>query len=149
MRRIVGSIVVVALGVLGFATVGGSQQTGVTRAELGRGKVGGAYAVKGGDGTDVVVQKVTIEPGATAAWHTHPGSETAIIVAGTLTFFDGDDQKCAPHEYKAGDVVVGSGHVHQGKNLGKEPVQIVVTYYNVPSGGPAATPASRPANCPE
>jgi hypothetical protein len=70
-------------------------------------------------------------------------------VAGTLTFFDGDDQKCAPREYKAGNVVVGSGHVHQAKNLGKEPVQIVVTYYDVPSGGPAATPAQRPSHCPE
>ena len=121
----------------------------MTRAEVGRGKVRAAYTVKGGEGTDVVVQKVTIEPGATAAWHTHPGSETAIVMAGTLTFFDGDDEKCAPREYKAGEVLVGSGRVHQGKNLGKEPVHIVSTYFNVPSGGSAATPAPRPAHCPE
>jgi quercetin dioxygenase-like cupin family protein len=148
MRRIVGSIVVVALGVLGFATVGESQ-TGVTRAEVGRGTVGASYTIEGGEATDVVVQKVTIEPGATAAWHTHPGSETAIVMAGTLTFFDGYDEKCAQREYKAGEVLVGSGHVHQGKNLGKEPVEIVSTYFNVPSGGKAATPVSRPAHCPE
>jgi len=149
VRRIVGSVVVVALAVVGFASVAAPQPTGVTRTELGRGNVASNYTVKGGQGSDVVVQKVTIEPGAVAAWHTHPGMETAIVVAGTLTFFDGDDPKCAPHEYKAGQVVVGSGHVHQGKNLGKEQVQIVVTYYDVPAGGAAATPAQRPTNCPE
>jgi quercetin dioxygenase-like cupin family protein len=149
VRRIVGGIVVVALGVLGFASVGESQQTGVTRTEIGRGKVGGNYSVKGGEGTDVVVQQVTIEPGAVAAWHTHPGQETAIVVAGTLTVFDGDDQKCAAKDYKAGQVVVGSGHPHQGKNLGKEAVQIVVTYFDVPAGGAAATPTERPEHCSE
>jgi hypothetical protein len=45
MRRVVGSIVVMALGVFGFATVGESQQTGVSRAEVGRGKVRAAYTV--------------------------------------------------------------------------------------------------------
>jgi quercetin dioxygenase-like cupin family protein len=149
VRRTVGSIVVVALGVLGFSTVSESQQTGVTRSELGRGTVGGNHTVKVSDGTDVVVQKVTIEPGATAAWHTHPGDETAIIAAGTLTYFDGDDPKCTPREYKAGQVIVRPGHVHQAKNLGKEPVQIVVTYYDVPAGGSAANPAQRPGHCPE
>ena len=149
MRRTVGSIVVMALGLLGFATVGETQQTGVTRTELGRGKVASNYTVKGSDGTDVVVQKVTFEPGATAAWHTHPGAETAIVAAGTLTIINGHDPKCATSEYAAGQVWLGTGHVHQAKNLGKEPVQIVVTYFDVPAGGAVATPAERPGHCPE
>ena len=150
MRRTVGSIVVVALVMFGFASVGESQSTGVSRADLGRGQVGSDYTVKGTGGSDVVVQKVTFEPGATAPWHTHPGPETAIVVAGTLTLFMADHPECAPHEYKPGQVFVGTGKVvHQAKNLGKEAVQLVVTYFNVPAGGPVATPAQRPSNCPE
>lgn len=148
MRRTVGSIVVVALVVFGFTSVGGSQPTGVARTELGRGQVGSDYTVKGSRGTDVVTLKVTFEPGATATWHTHPGAETAVVVAGTLTLFNADDPKCGPHEIKAGEVLLGKGDVvHQAKNLGKEPVQIVVTYFNVPAGGPTASPAEKPSHC--
>jgi quercetin dioxygenase-like cupin family protein len=144
----VGSIVVVALVVLGFASVGESQATGVTRADLGRGQVGADYTVKGTGGTDVVVQKVTFEPGAVAPWHTHPGPETAIIASGAITIFMSDHPQCAGHEYKPGQVFLGTGNVvHQAKNLGKEPAQLVITYFNVPAGGPVATPAQRPSNC--
>ena len=138
---------VVAVG--GYAAGVSGQSTGVTRTEIGRGTVGQAYTFKSGAGSDVVVQKVTIEPGATAAWHTHPGAEAAIVMAGTLTYFNGEDPDCAPREFPAGQVVTGPGHVHQGKNMGSKPVEIVVTYFDIPAGGPAATPAKRPANCPE
>lgn len=149
MRRTVGSVVVVVMVVGGFASMVLGAPTGVTRTELGRGQVGGNYTVKGADGTDIVVQKVTIDPGATAAWHTHPGAETAIVAAGTLTLFRGEDKECTPREFKAGEVIVGDGRVHQAKNLGQDPVQIVVTYYDVPTGTAAASPADRPSHCPE
>jgi quercetin dioxygenase-like cupin family protein len=145
----VGSVLVTVLVAGGCGKAGGDQATPVTRTELGRGTAGADYTTKGRSGSDVVVQKVTIEPGAAAAWHTHPGAETAIITAGTLTFFDGDDPNCAPRQVHAGQVVVGSGHVHQGRNLGQDPVQIVVTYYDVPAGAAAATPAERPSHCPQ
>lgn len=148
MKRMVAvSVVAVALGVGGFATVSSSQQTGVTRSDLGRGNAPADYTVSGTKGTDVVVQKVTFEPGSVAAWHTHPGAETAIVAAGSLTIYFSDDPKCAGREFKAGDVFLGTPVVHQAKNLSKEPVQLVVTYYNVPAGGAVATPAPRPANC--
>jgi quercetin dioxygenase-like cupin family protein len=147
-KTLAGAVLVVAV-VAAYAAGARSQATGVTRTELGRGTVGEAYTFESRTGTDLVVQKVRIEPGATAAWHTHPGAEAAIVTAGTLTFFNGDDPDCAPREFSAGQVVTGPGHVHQGKNLGNEPVEIVVTYFDVPSGSPAATPAQRPAHCPE
>jgi quercetin dioxygenase-like cupin family protein len=146
-RTVFVSVIAVALGVGGFATVSSGQQTGVARTDLGRGNVAGDYTVKGSKGTDVVVQKVTFEPGSTATWHTHPGAETAIIASGALTIFLSDDPKCAGREFKPGQVFLGTPAVHQAKNLGTEPVQLVVTYYDVPAGGAVATPAPRPANC--
>ncbi|MEW6471883.1 MAG: cupin domain-containing protein [Actinomycetota bacterium] len=146
-RTVAVSVIAVALGVGGFATVSSGQQTGVTRADLGRGNAGADYTVKGSKGTDVVVQKVTFEPGSTATWHTHPGAETAIISSGAVTIFFSDDPKCAGREFKAGDVFLGTRAVHQAKNLGTEPAHLVVTYYDVPAGGAVANPAPRPDNC--
>jgi quercetin dioxygenase-like cupin family protein len=146
----VGSIIVAALAVFGFASVAESESTGVSRTELARGQAGSDYTIKGASGTDVVAVKVTLEPGATAPWHTRTGPETAIVVSGTLTLFSADDPKCAPHEYKAGEVLLGTSKVvHQVKNLGKEPVQLVITYFDVPAGGHVHAPAERPSNCPE
>ena len=149
MKKSLAGAVLVVVAVGGYAAGVSGQTTGVTRTEIGRGTVGEAYTFKSGSGSDVVVQKVTIQPGAAATWHTHPGAEAAIVMAGTLTYYRGDDPDCAPHSYSAGQVVTGSGHVHQGKNLGSEPVEIVVTYFDVPKGGSATTPAQRPANCAE
>jgi quercetin dioxygenase-like cupin family protein len=150
VRRTVGSIVVVALGVLGFASVGESESTGVNRTVLARGQAASDYTIKGAGGTDVVAVKATIEPGATAPWHSRTGPEAAIVVSGTLTLFSADDPKCAPREYQAGEVLIGtSTEAHQVKNLGKEPVELVITYFDVPAGGHVHAPAQRPSNCPE
>ena len=149
MRKIVPGAVVVLVAVGGYAAGVSGQATGVSRTDLGRGTVGEAYRFDSKAGTDIVVQKVTIEPGAVAAWHTHPGSEAVIVLAGTLTYVKGDDPDCRSQEFSAGQVVTGPGHVHQGKNAGKQPVEMVVAYFDVPAGGAATNPAKPPAHCAE
>lgn len=70
--------------------------------------------------------------------------------AGTLTIYDGDDPSCAPTTIGAGDVYVdpGSGHVHIGRNEGDVPLEILVTYLDVASGGgPVRIDAENPGNC--
>jgi quercetin dioxygenase-like cupin family protein len=148
MKKASAGAVLVVVAVAGYAAGVSGQAAGVTRTQLGRGTVSEAYTFESAAGSDLVVQRVTIEPGAAAGWHTHPGAEAAIVTAGTLTLFNGDPH-CAPREFSPGQVVTGPGHVHQGKNLGSKPVEIVVTYFSVPPGGPVATPAQRPAHCPE
>jgi quercetin dioxygenase-like cupin family protein len=149
MRKLVSSgLIVIAAMVVWMTAAEGDQPQGISRTELGRGAVAASYRLGGDAGSDVVVQSVRIEAGAASGWHTHPGPEVAIIKSGALTFFDGDDPKCAPKTYTAGHVLVGTGHVHQGRNLGTEPVEIVVTYFNVPPGKAATTPAERPGPCP-
>jgi quercetin dioxygenase-like cupin family protein len=149
MKKLVSGAVVVVLVLVWFAGVGGSQPTGITRNELGRGTVGRPYTVSGDKGSDVVVQSVTVAPGGSSGWHTHPGSEVAILKSGTLTLFDGADSKCRAQIIQAGQVVARGGHVHMAKNTGSDPAEIVVTYFDVPPGGPAASPAGRPQHCSE
>ena len=149
MRKLAGAALIVVTATAAWMTAaGGDQPQGITRTDLGRGTVAASYTVGGDAGSDVVVQSVRIEAGADSGWHTHPGPEVAIVKSGTLTFFDGDDPTCAPRTYTAGQVLVAPGHVHEGRNLGTGPVEIVVTYFNVPRGTAAATPAARPAHCP-
>jgi quercetin dioxygenase-like cupin family protein len=147
MRRIAA---VLPLTIVLLATSGpapAAPSAGITRTELGRGTVDHTYQVGGQAGSDVVTQSVRIEPGGNSGWHTHPGAELAVIKAGTLTFFDGDDADCHPRSFSAGQVIARLGHPHLARNLGKEPVEIVVTYLDVPAGGPAAQPSDEPANC--
>ena len=149
MKRLAsGGLVVVAALVMVITMARGAGPSGVTRTEMGRGTVADGYTVTGDARTDVVVQAVRFEPGASAPWHTHPGPEVAIVKSGTLTWVNGEDPHCAARTYTAGQVVVGPGHVHQGRNLGTQPVELVVSYYNVPPGAPATTPTERPAHCP-
>jgi quercetin dioxygenase-like cupin family protein len=149
MRKFVTAGLLLTAGVLAGWTAAAGGPMGITRTELGRGTVSGAYTVRGEAGTDIVVQSVSIEPGAGSGWHTHPGHEVGIVKAGTLTFYDGHDPKCSVRTVKAGEVIIRPGQVHQAKNLGSEPVEILVTYYNVPAGGAAVAPAGRPGHCPE
>jgi quercetin dioxygenase-like cupin family protein len=114
---------------------------------LGRGRAANDYQTAGTKGTDVVMQSITIDPGSATGWHTHPGLETAIIKSGTLTLFDSGNPSCAAQTFTAGQVFPGTEHPHLARNLGNVPIEIVSTYYNVPAGGPVASPAPEPANC--
>ena len=141
MVPVVAAVVVLAMGPAPGAP------SGLTREELGRGTAAADYQVGGGAGTEVVVMRVTIEPGGASGWHTHPGPETAIVKAGTLTFFDSQDPECAAQTFSAGQAVVGTGQAHMARNLGDVPVELLVSYYDVAAGGATAAPAEEPAHC--
>jgi quercetin dioxygenase-like cupin family protein len=149
MRKLMSGAVVIVLVLVWYAGAVVGQATGITRNDVGRGGVGEPYTVSGDKGSEVVVQTVRIDPGGSSGWHTHPGPEVAIVKSGTLTLYDGMDSRCRSQTFTAGQAVARQGHVHLGKNTGKEAVEIVVAYFNVPPGGPAAAPAERPRQCSE
>ena len=77
--------------------------------------------------SDVIVQQVTIAPGGSTGWHSHPGPAVVIVKSGSLTLYDGDDRRCIGTTYSAnpatpavGKVFIdeGRGHVHIGRNEG-------------------------------
>ncbi|KAB8161930.1 cupin domain-containing protein [Streptomyces sp. 3MP-14] len=97
--------------------------------------------------TDVVQRIITIPPGGETGWHYHHGPLLGVIESGTLTrTLDG----CAVEVSGPGDALVephGADHVHNGRNLGSEPVVLYATYV-VPQGAPLSVPAENPG-CPE
>lgn len=86
---------------------------------------------------EVVVQEITIAPGGTTGWHSHPGPVVVIVKAGTLTYVREAGGECIQTPYPAGTAFVdpGQGHAHTAFNLGAANLVLVATYFDVPVGG--------------
>jgi len=98
---------------------------------------------------ETVIQQIIIAPGGHTGWHSHPGPAVAQIKTGALTIYSSEDSTCAPRTYSAGQAFIdpGQGHVHLGRNLGSENVEVWVTYFDVPAGGSPRVDAANPGNC--
>lgn len=106
--------------------------------------------------SDVAVQQVTIAPGGTTGWHSHPGPAVVIVKSGSFTLYDGDDRTCTGTTYSvdpadaAGKVFIdeGRGHVHIGRNESTTSTELWVTYLDVPVGAAPRIDVPSPGNCP-
>jgi quercetin dioxygenase-like cupin family protein len=95
-------------------------------------------------GSRVAVRTITIAPGGDTGYHYHDGPLVAVVRAGTLTHYGADCR--ADHVYRAGEVVrepAGPRHVHIGRNEGRTPLTLEVTYI-LPAGAPFARDAPAP-----
>ena len=151
MRNALVLVVVAAVGAAAVAGIAvATPGSGASSTILARGLAVEKVKTRGNQPYDVVVQRIVIQPGGHTGWHTHPGNAVAVITAGTLTIYDGDDPSCSPQRFHAGDTYVdpGYGHVHVGRNEGSVPLEILVTYLDVEAGGgPVRIDAPDPANC--
>jgi hypothetical protein len=90
-------------------------------------------------------------PAGTTGWHSHPGPSLILVVAGTVTNYEGDDPNCTPHAYSAGD-----GFLDPGGGMctycGTRPVPLRRRSRSscspeLPSGGSTSrTPAAAPSS---
>ena len=89
---------------------------------------------------EATILKVDIAPGGETGWHLHPGPSFGIVVKGTLevTLKDGRVKRLEEGEMLAEVVAT----LHNGRNVGKGPLQLVVFY-----PGSVGTPLSeKPAS---
>lgn len=98
------------------------------------------------DPSDVVVAKITIQPGGSLGWHTHHGPAIASVASGELTIIHADD--CHVQRYAGGRAFVdpGQGHVHIGFNASAVETVVYVTFLDVPAGQ-APTIAAQGPSC--
>ncbi|MCX4911653.1 cupin domain-containing protein [Streptomyces sp. NBC_00878] len=118
--------------------------SGVTGTILAQGTSAGTLKVKAKGRTDVIVRSITIAPGGSTGWHYHSGQVIAVVKSGTLTR---TLQDCSVEVTTTGTSFIepaGARHVHIGRNLGTEPVELYVTYL-VPEGSPLSVDADAPA----
>ncbi len=153
---VVGALVVAITGGLSWATTGG----GTTSNPIGRATFAGPFKVmrKADDGwkvaldakagLDVATQVITFQAGGQSGWHSHPGPVLISVVAGTMTFYEGNDPDCTPIVRSAGEGYVDTGdHAHIARNETSEPAMNVVTYL-VPPGTTLRRDEPAPGNCP-
>lgn len=122
--------------------------SGVTSSVRARGTAVDKIKTRGNQAFDVVVQTITIAPGGSSGWHSHPGQAIVVVKSGTFTSFTLNDP-CTPHHYPAGSVYIdpGYGNVHIARNLGSTALELEVTYLDVPIGAPFRTDEAAPATC--
>jgi quercetin dioxygenase-like cupin family protein len=141
-----GTKIVVAFALGLFAVAGAAMATpgiGVLGIVHARGTNADELNIHSADGikfkthgaVDFVTQQITIEPGGTTGWHSHPGPVLVTVKAGALTIVYADDPTCAGRTYTAGESFVdrGAETVHTARNLGTTPVELWATYL-VPGG---------------
>lgn len=96
------------------------------------------------DGVEYVTREITIAPGGSTGWHYHDGQVFGVIREGTLTH---DTANCTVDGiYPPGAPISeasGPGHVHIGRNLGPDPLVMVVVYIQ-PPGTPLSEDAPDP-----
>lgn len=144
MRRALIAAAVVLVGVPAVASA--TPPSGVTGTVLATGHAAHGIKVKQRGVTDVVVRRITIAPGGSTGWHYHQGELIAVVSKGTLTRTLDD---CSVQVTAAGSSFVepaGRHHVHIGRNLGAEPVELYVTYV-LPAGAPLSVDAPEPHHC--
>jgi quercetin dioxygenase-like cupin family protein len=98
--------------------------------------------------SDVYVVTNTVAPGGHSGWHTHPGPSVVSVIAGTATYYDGDDPTCTPHVVHAGDGFIdqGGGHVHMVRNEGSATLTLVA-FQIIPEGAVRRIGVPNPGNC--
>jgi quercetin dioxygenase-like cupin family protein len=128
------------------AAVGATPGSGASGTVLGKGTSHDTLEVSSNGRTDVVFRHVVLAPGGSTGWHYHPGELIAVVHKGTLTRTLED---CSVEASSAGQALVepsGDRHIHIGRNLGTEPVELYITYV-IPAGAPLSIDATDPG-CP-
>ena len=99
-------------------------------------------------GTDVVVAQITVLPGGSSGWHSHPGGAIVVLQQGALTVYGSVGSQCVSTSYTAGQAFIERpGEVDQVVNTGTIPYVLFVTFPRVPQGGPTRIDQPNPGTC--
>ncbi|HEY3212464.1 MAG TPA: cupin domain-containing protein [Actinomycetota bacterium] len=123
--------------------------SGLTNVPLARGSnaTDGTIPLKAG--SDVAIAQITVSPGGSSGWHSHPGGAIVVVQQGSLTVFKSVGSECQPTTYTAGQAFVERpGEVDQVINTGTIPYVLFVTFPRVPQGESARTDEPDPGTCP-
>ncbi len=140
MRRLPLSIALVAAVMMlsTSAAIGGPPGT-FEYHEVGRGMAHNSATIEEQLGQNVALQTLVLEPGFSGLWSTHPGDNLVIVKSGTVTAYRNCTDKevwSTEHAYlrDAGQ----PGHANTlVKNEGKDPAELVVAFFGVPTDQPA------------
>jgi quercetin dioxygenase-like cupin family protein len=141
---------VLLVSVLGAAAYGAialaTPPSGLTQVPLARGTDVSDGTIPLQVGTDVAMAQITVVPGGSSGWHSHPGGA---IIVGTLTVYRSLGSQCQTSTYSAGQAFIERpGEVDQVVNTGTIPYVLFVTFPRVPQGESARIDQPDPGTCP-
>jgi hypothetical protein len=101
---------------------------------------------------DTAFQQVTIQPGGSSGWHTHPGPAFVAVAQGELTQYHVSGAECHPIKIAGGTGLSQMPTLmHIARNEGSVPL-VIYTLYILPHGTPNTgirVDQPQPAACPE
>jgi quercetin dioxygenase-like cupin family protein len=116
---------------------------------LGRGTYtsDGTLPIK--QGMDIVVVKITVSPGGSSGWHSHPGGAIVVVQQGEVTVNKSLGSRCEITTYTKGQAFVERpGELDDAVNNGSTDYILFVTFPGVPVGGPSRIDELNPGTCP-
>lgn len=128
------------------APSGATPPSGLTNIPLARGTNTTEGTIPLQAGSDVAIAQITVNPGGSSGWHSHPGGAIVVVKEGSLTVYTSLGSKCETTTYSAGQAFIERPDVvNQVINTGTIPYVLFVTFPRVPQGGSARTDEPAPA----
>jgi quercetin dioxygenase-like cupin family protein len=132
-----------------LATSEATQPVGLTNIPLARGSNMSDGTIPLKAGADIAIAQITVGPGGSSGWHSHPGGAIVVVQQGSLTVYRAVGSECQSTPYTAGQAFIERpGEVNQVINTGTVPYVLYVTFPRVPQGVPARTDEPDPDTCP-
>ena len=131
------------------ASAAATPPSGLTNIPLARGTDTSHGTIPLQFGTDVAMAQITVDPGGSSGWHSHPGGAIIIVKEGALTVYSPVGHHCRTTTYSAGQAFIERpGEVDDDLNTGTVPYVLYVTFPRVPQGGSARIDQPDPGTCP-
>jgi quercetin dioxygenase-like cupin family protein len=137
--------------VLAFSVApgGATPPSGLSQVVLARGNDVSNGTIPLQFGTDIVMVQLTVEPGGSSGWHSHPGGAIIVVKQGSITVHKAVGSQCQIETYSAGQAFLERpGEVDQVTNNGTIPTFFLVTFPRVPTGGSPRIDQPDPGTCP-
>jgi quercetin dioxygenase-like cupin family protein len=123
--------------------------SGLTNIPLARGTDTSHGTIPLQFGTDVAMAQITVDPGGSSGWHSHPGGAIIIVQQGSLTVHQPVGAQCQTTTYSAGQAFIERpGEVDDVTNAGTVPYVLFVAFPRVPQGDSPRTDQPDPGTCP-
>jgi quercetin dioxygenase-like cupin family protein len=165
MRRLITALVVGvatlgAVSAASMAMVAGDPRTaadppGVHVTPLSKGTIGSSvHARKAGieirtkGPREMLVTSITVDPGGSFGWHSHPGPVLVAVSKGTLAVYQAARHGCPRSTVTAGQAFIeDGGDVHLARNEGSTPVELNATFLARTGTTQFLTPEHQPPGC--
>src|SRR3982750_4477911 len=102
---LVGVIMAVVVGVT-VAPSWATPPSGLTNIPLARGTDTSHGTIPLQFATDVVMVQITVNPGGSSGWHSHPGGAIIVVKQGTPTLYRAIGSQCRSTTYGPGDAFI-------------------------------------------